>query len=91
MQKMKTIKLIAGQFSSEEARDILYSMLRSKIDFHCQKDFSSQERFGEPDLESQKRVTELREAKEDLFAFMQQALEENRKVKIASEIIISFD
>lgn len=91
MKKMKTIKLIAGQFSPEEARDILYSLLRSKIEFHCQKDFSSQERFGEPDLESKKRVAELREAKEELFALMQQALEENRKVKIASEIIISFD
>ncbi len=86
---MKTIKLIAGEFSPEEAREVLYSLLRSKIEFHCQKDFSSQERFGNPDLDSKKRVAELREAQEEMFAFMQQALEENRKVKLASEIIIS--
>lgn len=88
---MKIIKLIAGQFSPSEAREILYTMLRSKIDFHCRKDFSSQERFGQPDFESKKRVVELRGAQEEVLNLMKQAQEENRKIKISSEIIISFD
>lgn len=91
MEATKTIKLIAGEYSPEEAREILYSMLSSKIEFHAKKDFSSQERFGKPNLDSRKRMEELQAAKEEMLALMREAHRENRRIKISSEVVISFE
>jgi hypothetical protein len=43
------LKLIDGNFSAE-AREILMSVFLGKIDFHENKNFSSEERFGKVDL-----------------------------------------
>lgn len=91
MEATKTIKLIAGEYSPQEAREILYNLLSSKIEFHSKKDFSSQDRFGKPNLDSRKRIEELREAKEEMLVLMQEALAENKRIKISSEVFISFE
>lgn len=91
MEATKTIKLIAGEYSPEEAREILYSLLSSKIEFHFKKDFSSQDRFGKPNLDSRKRMEELRHAKEEMLVLMKAALAENKRIKISSQVIISIE
>jgi hypothetical protein len=48
--------------SADEAREILMSVFLGKIDFHENKNFSSEERFGKVDLTALKRILNYKEA-----------------------------
>ena len=87
---MEKITLINGQFSSEEAQEILMNILSSKIRFHEMKNFSSQERLGEPDKIAQKRIPELKEEMEKIKKLIAQTQSSNQQMNINSEINISF-
>jgi hypothetical protein len=65
---MKTLhlKLIDGNFTAQEAREILLKIYSDKIQFHEMRNFSAQERFGKPDLHSSMRISELQAAKEEI-------------------------
>lgn len=87
---MKTTDLIKGQFTPEEAREILCDMLKSKINFHNIKSLSSLVRFNQPSPESELRIQELQEAREQLLALIQQAEDLNMDLHIESTINVSF-
>lgn len=63
MKKTETIDLIKGTFTPRDAREVLLSLLNSKIKFHQLKYWSSRERFGTPDAESEQRLKCLKESR----------------------------
>lgn len=87
---MKTTKLISGMFAPNEAKEILFDMLTSKINFHNVKNLSSLVRFNHPNPESELRIKELRETREQLLALIQKATDDNLHLRIESTIEISF-
>lgn len=70
MTKTDTFKLIEGEFSTEQAREILLSMIQYKIQFHSIKILSNEERFGIKDTHSIQRLSELRETLQDIKTAM---------------------
>ncbi|MFW5700162.1 MAG: hypothetical protein ACOCWM_00595 [Cyclobacteriaceae bacterium] len=87
---MKTTKLITGQFTPIEAKEILLSLVDSKINFHKIKSLSSMVRCNQLDADSELKILALEKAKEQLLATLQQAINENCNLNIESTINISF-
>lgn len=88
---MKTTKLITGLYTPDEAKEILLDMVKSKINFHNIKSLSALVRFNRPDLESESRIKELQETREELLALIQQAENDNLNLRIESTIKVSFE
>jgi hypothetical protein len=89
MKKNEKLTLIAGDFSVNEATEILMSMFSSKINFHNIQNWSSQERFGKDDAIAQKRIPELRNEMKKLEEFLSEVKARNKKLAVSSEINIS--
>ena len=89
MNKIEKLKLIEGDFSFNEAKEILTSMFNSKINFHNIQNWSSQERFGKDDETAQRKVRLLKNEIEKLEEIILNAKSQNKKLVIKSEIIIS--
>ncbi len=88
MIKKNKIKLIKGVFSPEDSKEILNNLYNSKISFHNMKNFSSNERLGQPDKLSVKRLPELKEAIKNIAVILNTAVEKNFKVKLNSVVEI---
>ena len=89
MNKIEKLKLIEGEFSFNEAREILTSMFNSKINFHNIQNWSSQERYGKDDETAQKKIPLLKNEIEKLEEIILEAKANNKKLIINSEINIS--
>ena len=89
MKNVQTLNFIDGNFTNDEARQILMNMFLSKIDFHVQKNWSSQERYGETDINALKRISALRNELKKLEEILSDAKAENKRLVINSEINIS--
>ena len=89
MKNTKTLKIIDGQFTYEDARQILMSLFLSKIDFHIQKNWSSQERYGITDINALIRISALRSELEKIEKILSDPKAENKRLVINSEITIS--
>lgn len=87
---MKTTNLITDLYTPDEAKEILLDMVKSKINFHNIKSLSALVRFNQPDPESESRIKELQEAREELLALIQQAENDNLNLRIESTIKVSF-
>lgn len=87
---MENLKLIDGNFSPREAKEILLSLISSKIQFHTVKDFGSEIRTGVPEFKSRDRINDLREAKQKIITLMEEADKQNMEVEIYSTITISY-
>ena len=80
--------LISGEFENLEAREILLSLIDSKIKFHNLKNFSHEERFGIKDNESTKRLAELKELRAEILRLLKNNEESDFNYKIYSNIAI---
>jgi hypothetical protein len=89
MNKIEKLTLIEGDFSVNEAKEILNSIYFSKINFHNIKNWSSQERFGKDDAIAQKRIPALKNEIKKLEEILSEAKAKNKKLVISSEITIS--
>ena len=89
MNKIEKLKLIEGEFSFNEAREILTSMFNSKINFHNIQNWSSQERYGKDDETAQKKIPALRNEIKKLEEIISEAKANNKRLVINSEITIS--
>lgn len=89
MNKIETLNLIEGNFSNEEAKEILMNIFSAKIHFHEMKNFSSMERFGKQDETAVKRIPELKSCMGKLLEIVEEAKSNNKKLVINSEINIS--
>jgi hypothetical protein len=88
MEKIETLHLIEGNFSQEEARDILMNIFFAKINFHRLRNLSSQERFGKQDETAKKRIPELEKEIEKLLRVVSEAKSKNKRLILTSEIEI---
>jgi hypothetical protein len=89
MNKIDKLKLIEGDFSFNEAKEILTSMFNSKINFHSIQNWSSQERYGKDNETAQNKIQLLTNEIEKLEEIILEAKAQNKKLTIKSEIIIS--
>ena len=55
-------------------------MIKSKINFHNLRNFSSEIRYNRPDLQSKRRIEELTEAKEILLDMISDAKRDSKKI-----------
>jgi hypothetical protein len=88
MPRTEKVQLIAGTFDPADAKDILVALINSKINFHHLKNFSSEERFGEPCTSSKERIEQLKEARQMVIDILQAAADNDDKVIIDSVIKI---
>ena len=86
MNKIETLSLIEGNFSEEEACEILMALYSAKINFHRMRDFSSRERFGRSDEAAQKRIPELQKEIEKVSQIVTEAKSKNKRLIITSGI-----
>jgi hypothetical protein len=84
------LSLIAGEFSQEEAREILMNVFSTKINFHQRKNFSSWERFGEDDPTAVKRLPALQEEVAHLEQLLSAAKNSGARLRIHADITLEF-
>ncbi len=89
MKNTETLTLINGNFTNDEAKEILMNMFSSKINFHTVKNWSSQERYGQDDEIAQKKIPALRDEIKKLELILAEAKVKNKKIVLSSEINIS--
>lgn len=89
MTKIENLTLIEGNFSEDEAREIITNIFNSKINFHNIKNWSSQERFGKDDEIALNRVPALNKEIEKLQKILLEAKAKNKRLLISSQINIS--
>jgi hypothetical protein len=78
--------LINGEFSAKEAQELLMHLICKKINFHESRNWSHQERFGEQNEASVKRIKELEASKAQIQEVVQQAQQAGKSVRIRSNI-----
>lgn len=86
---MTTINLIAGEFNPVEAREILLKLVDTKINFHKVQSLSTYIHYGHSNIDSEDRIKELKEAKEQINALVQRAIETNSNIEVGSTIDIA--
>lgn len=89
MNTTQRYKLLDGTFSPDEARQILLSLVKSKIDFHNMEKLSNEERFGRDIAHSERRLAALRELHETLRTVCQSAAEHAQRVQVNGWIEIA--
>jgi homoserine dehydrogenase len=89
MKEIETLSLIDGQFSDEEANDILMNVFLKKITFHERKDFSAIEMHGASDKNEKDRIITLKKEMEKAHKIIAEAKSKNQRLRINSEIKIS--
>ena len=89
MNTTQRYKLLKGTFSPDEARQILLSLVKSKIDFHNMEKLSNEERFGRDVAHSERRLAALRELHETLRTVCQSAADTGRRVQLNGWIEIA--
>jgi hypothetical protein len=91
MKNTETIELIKGTFTPNEAREILLQLLNSKINFHNLKNWSSHERFGKPDADSEQRLKNLEESRKKVEMLISRSIDEEKTITINSNIEITIE
>ena len=89
MKNTEQIKLIEGNYSEVEAREILLNVISTKIHYHSLKNYSSKERSGKEDHGSVIRISELKHALLKINELLLQAKENKQRIIIHSTINIS--
>jgi len=84
----KVFQIIKGHFEPDEANEIINYLIKKKIDFHQIKNLSTQERIGENDLQSLKRIDELRQTEKSIRIIINEAKKEKKSLTINSKISI---
>ena len=87
---IRSINLIDGIFTTEEAKEILTNLYNSKINFHNMKNFSHQERYGNAHSASLARIQSLRISLQKVLDAIREAEKNNQMIKINSAVEIGF-
>jgi hypothetical protein len=81
--------LIEGTFDSEEAREILMSLIGRKIEFHHKKNLRHQERKGVAHQNSLNRIEELKKTRKEILAHLKEMKRKQISVFIKSDVFYS--
>ncbi len=85
----QNFKLIDGVFNPVEAKKIIISLINNKINYHNLEDFSNHIRFSNNLSHSQKRISELQDAKELVANLVALAEENGWQLKVNGTIEIN--
>ena len=88
MKDNHEFKLVKGEFSAEETKNILFTLINNKIKFHQLDLFSKSERNTGNKAISENRIKELTESKEELESFLKIAKQQNVEVSINGNITL---
>ncbi|CAM3407311.1 hypothetical protein [Aequorivita lipolytica] len=88
MNKEETVDLIKGEFTPEEAKEILFSIIGDKIKFNNRQIFSSEERNLGNSERYKKRLEELKCAQTTVSNLIETAKAGNKTIEINAEINI---
>lgn len=83
-----TYELVRGNFSPEEATDVLLELFLKQINFQAIKNFSQQIRFDAEDLQGLQRINELKMAKDLVMALIAEAKESGKSIRVISTVSI---
>ncbi len=87
-QYLEEIQLIEGTFNSIEAADVLLSLVTYKIKFHNLQLLSLDEKNGVSKEQSERRIAELKEAKNRITQIIMDARNSGTSLEIKSNINI---
>ncbi len=82
------VDLIDGQFSAEDARELLIDLFSRKTNFHEIRNFSSKERFGKEDHRHVNRIAKLTKNKQQLIQFFNELEKFGKRISIKSMVEI---
>jgi len=88
MQTNLTFDLIDGTFKPFEAKSVLFTLIKDKINFHEREIFSADERFGTDLPHSKKRIKDLNEALVRIEQVINEFEKSNLEIKISGAIEI---
>ena len=90
MKKKQEFKLIEGEFTPQDAKEVLTNLYTSKLNFHLMKNFSSTERFGKSDETSNKKIPELKKSMAIISAIIEEATNKKKKLIVNATVNIEF-
>lgn len=88
MKNSEKLSFINGDFTYDEAKEILIKMFNSKINFYKIKNWSSQERYGKEDSNALSKIPALNQELDRLQKLISLAKEKNKKLEVISEMRI---
>lgn len=88
MKDDKKYMLINGRFAPIDAKEILLTFINHKINYNKLKNFSSEERHGEPDEHAKQRVEELKYMREKVLQIIEEAIAQKKDLQIESVVKI---
>lgn len=88
MSEQHDYKFIEGDFSVEEAKMLLMSLINSKVNFHNLNSFSDYARFNKDIEKTNKRISELNVTQDEILKMMEEADVKGMKINIKSTISI---
>lgn len=91
MQKELQADLINGQFTPEDARELLVDLFSRKTNFHEIKNFSANERFGKDDPVHVNRIAALTNSMEQLNELFREVNGSGKRLVIRSIVSISIN
>lgn len=86
----RSYRLISGEFSPEEAREVLMTLIEDKIGYHERNNWSRREHQLDTE-EGVKRIAALRQTKADISALLEEAASDDERLSIRCNIEISLD
>ena len=88
MENQNEFKLVKGVFSPEDAKEVLFKLVNSKIKFHQLEKFSLIERnIGDVDY-SEERIHQLEATKIQIEEQIALAKKQNKAIKIDGTIVL---
>lgn len=87
---MNKINLIDGQFTVNEAKEVLLDYLNKSINHNKIKNFSSQVRFGVDDEKALESIEFLKEQADYLSEILKEAHQNSKMLKINSFVKIEY-
>lgn len=84
------IPLLGGKLGADDSRQYVLQMIHNLQGYHRKRNFSHQERFGEPDPLSESVLHELAAAFESAKQLIDQARDGNAALVIESSIKVKF-
>lgn len=85
----QSFTLIEGTFESEDAREVLMSLIGRKIEFHHKKNLSYQERKGLVHQGSLERIEELKKTRKYILEQLKEMKQKQQSVYIKSDVFYS--
>ena len=88
LESVHEFKLITGQFTPEEAKELLMCLINDKLSFHSKKNLRSIEHTGQVNHQSEKRIEELEEMRLAVLDLINKIERSGQNVKVYSDLRI---